>query len=187
MGSAAYGFDDQFDLGCFGEDRLREFRHEHYTLTKSTLEMEKQGIDFVFANRLTGKSWTIELKTDFKAFESRNAFIETISVDNATQHRAGWVYTSMAQILLYFIPQSGSLYILDLARLREQMPAFARRFQTVSTSSHRYGSYYRTHGILVPLTELAKLAHSTLELPIKLPPGWQSDKMKRSKLLIKQK
>lgn len=187
MGSAAYGFDDQFDLGCFGEDRLSEFRHEHYTLTKSTLEMEKHGIDFIFANRLTGKSWTIELKTDFKAFESENAFVETISVDNATQHRAGWVYTSEAQILLYFIPQSGSLYILDLARLREKMPEFARRFQTVSTSTRRHSTYYRTHGILVPLTELAKLAHSILELPIKLPPGYQSAKMKSSKLLTKRK
>lgn len=188
-----YDYDLQLSLGLFGEQRLQAFRHENYTLTKASHAQEQQGgYDFIFVDRKTGEAWTLELKTDFRAYFSRNAFIETVSVDDTVRqlYIDGWAYTSEAQILLYFIPQTGQIFVIKMQKLRKLMPAFVECFPTVSTFTRAKGRFYRTHGILVPLAELARLATDMLELPIKLPQGYNSslfDGSDRAKKNIKKK
>ena len=119
---------------------------------------QRRGVDALlyFGQRPYQTRSTVEFKADTTAATSGNAFIETVSVD--TEGAPGWAAYSLAQYLVYFIPPTGAVYVVPLTSLRN---ALLRRW---ARDEERYprraiqNRGYKTHGVLVPLAELAELA-----------------------------
>ena len=105
------------------------------------------------------RRFAVEYKTDHLAARTGNAFIETISVD--VEQKAGWAFTAQADLLLYYVPGLSQVYVLRTTALRARLPFWllAHEVQQVSNRG------YQTHGLLVPLAELANCAQKVLHCP----------------------
>ena len=162
-----YSFDTQKARGDAGEQFLdRWFAAARtcgagtgeYDVQPATREEQRRGIDRIFTHRRTGKRLTVEYKTDYKAAQTGNAFVETVSVD--TTGKAGWAHSSEANYLIYFIPGDGLIYILALEVLRRELPRWVREYPLRVAQNEGYA----THGILVPLDEFERCAEVVINV-----------------------
>lgn len=144
-----YDFQEQLRKGKEAERFLDEyFTKQDFYIEHIRLSDElKLGIDRVFYRH--GMRWTVEYKTDFLADKTGNAFIETKSVDD---EKLGWLYTSLSQIIFYYVPGLKKIYSLDVVILRKESNNFQEKYPKRSSQN----ATYRSEGILVPLTELEK-------------------------------
>jgi len=156
-----YQFNDQLVAGEDGEAYLDAFfRRRGHTILPVTTEEQRLGIDRVFVTP-TGQSWKVEYKTDFRAGKTGNAFIETVSVDTHGKYgKMGWALTSTAEYLFYYVPDH-AIYVIPFLSLRHALPRWMREFPARGALNNRY----TTHGVLVPLAQLAEFSKQTFELP----------------------
>lgn len=129
-----------------------------YRILAATPDEQREGIDRWFYALRRPRSFAIEYKTDWTASRTGNAFIETVSVD--TRDRAGWAYTSAADLLLYYLPGRASIYVLALTALRYRLPFWTQQYPIREIPNDGY----HTHGLLVPLDELARSAQRVLSV-----------------------
>lgn len=153
-----YQFNTQLTDGAAGEARLDAYFAKWFTIRPATAEDQRSGIDRHFTRRRDRQQFTVEYKTDHTAGRTGNAFVETISVD--TQNKPGWAITSQAQVLIYYVPTSGAIYIIDTPRLRQALPIWQQRYPQRAIPNQGY----HTHGILVPLLEFEKIAGQVLPI-----------------------
>lgn len=151
-----YIFDDQLSHGEHGETFLDRFFSRWFRIEPATPEEQRRGIDRIFYNSRHRRTLTIEYKTDTAAARTGNAFIETISVDAI--EKAGWVFTTEADILIYYIPGKSVLYVLRMAAVRSRLPFWLLTYKVREIPNL---GYY-THGLLVPLDELERCADRVL-------------------------
>lgn len=147
-----YNFADQLSHGKRGETFLDRFFAHWFRIEPAAPEEQRHGIDRHFHHLKSHDDFTVEYKTDSAAARTGNAFIETISVD--TEHKAGWAFTSQADVLLYYVPGKDTVYILKMAAIRARLPLWR---QTCEVREVPNGGYH-THGLLVPLQELERCA-----------------------------
>lgn len=152
-----YQFNQQLTAGEKGERKLDAYFTKWFKITPATPAEQRQGIDRHFAHS-DGSRYTVEYKTDHTAGKTGNAFVETISVD--TQNKPGWAITSQAQILLYYIPDAGAIYVIPFPTLRQALPTWQQRYPQRAIPNRGY----HTHGILVPLREFEKIAQQILPI-----------------------
>lgn len=134
-------------------DRWFAAKHE---IRPATRQEQRRGIDRIFTHHQTGKRLAVEYKTDYRASETGNAFVETISVDTAG--KAGWAYSSQANYLMYYIPGDGLIYVLALETLRQQLPRWLEKYPLRAAQNERYA----THGVLVPLHKFEEHAEAVI-------------------------
>lgn len=152
-----YDFDHQLAEGEEGEAYLDAFfRERGHTIRPATHDEQRQGIDRVFTAP-DGRVARVEYKTDFLAAKTGNAFVETVSVDR--HGKMGWALTSQADTLIYYLPGK-VIYVLPFMSLRWALPTWIRDYPAKSAQNRDYA----THGILVPLDELAQFASQTFNL-----------------------
>jgi hypothetical protein len=155
-----YSFVTQKAIGETGEQALDERFASDYHIRPATLTEQVQGIDRVYTNRHTGDVTRVEYKTDHKAAETGNAFIETVSVDAAGKQ--GWAYTSQADYIFYYVPPLGRVYVVRLAVIRRELP----RWEGLYSHAQARNDGYLTHGILVPLDEFSACAEAVMKITI---------------------
>lgn len=153
-----YNFAQQMSIGDEQEHRLDEYLSRYFTISPATRDEQRLGIDRHFTDKRTGRSFSVEYKSDKTAGRTGNAFIETISVDIA--RKLGWAYTSQALYLFYLVVDPAVLYVLTFAKLRSQLARWAVNYPSRSIPNEGY----RTEGILVPLDEIER--HSVAVLNI---------------------
>jgi hypothetical protein len=146
----SFNFDDQLHVGAWGEDIIDKFFSRWYVVRKVSREMQRQGIDRILVSKRDNSQLKVEYKTDTKAHQTGNVFVETVSVDAA--QKRGWVYTSKADVLAYWIPGRSVIYTIHFSTLREVFPHWEWRHRHVTAAN----DHYATHGILVPLVEFAQ-------------------------------
>ncbi len=152
-----YDFAHQLAEGEEGEAFLDAFfRARGQTIRPATPDEQRQGIDRVFTTP-GGDESRVEYKTDYLAAKTGNAFVETISVD--TQGKMGWALTARADYLIYYLP-GRAIYVLPFLSLRWALPGWIRDYPTRSAQNNGYA----THGVLVPLEEVAQLAMQRFDL-----------------------
>jgi hypothetical protein len=152
---AYYDFDEQLRKGEEGERALRDYFAEVGATTRPATRAEQRaGIDFLLLTP-TGRE-SVEVKTDETAGHTHNAFIETISVDATA--RSGWAYTCTADWLAYYVPTDGVAYLIKPARLRTRLPRWLRTYPTRTALN----AGYCTHGVVVPLVELERVAECAI-------------------------
>jgi hypothetical protein len=147
---SVYDFDQQMQQGDEGASFLDAFfAGKGYAIRPATRDEQRRGVDRIFTNPKTGDDSKVEYKTDRAAARTGNAFIETVSVDSAG--KMGWALTSEADILVYYVPPDGLIYVVPFRALRWEMPRWLREYPPRRAQNHGYA----THGIVVPLHELA--------------------------------
>ena len=152
---SVYDFDAQHEQGQKGEAFLDAFfAARGHRIQPATRGQQRQGIDRIFLRG--GKMARVEYKTDFLAHETGHVFIETISID--TDDKAGWAYTSQADLLVYYIPGQNVIYVISLERLREHLPRWCETYPTRPAQNQQYA----THGVLVPIGEFEQYTTQTL-------------------------
>lgn len=152
-----YKFNDQFSKGLLAEWRLDQFFSQKYILSLATREQQRQGIDRWFTAE-DGSTIAVEYKADWRASQTKNAFIETISVDS--RNVLGWVYTSRADALAYFLPDVCLCWLICFVQLRERLADWIAQYPVRKVSN--FG--YCTHGILVPLSQVRKIVFEEVHI-----------------------
>jgi hypothetical protein len=153
-----YSFDAQKARGDSGELFLDKWFATDYDVKPATRHEQRRGVDRTFIQRRTGQRFRVEYKTDYKAAETGNAFVETVSVDTAG--KAGWAYSSEADYLIYYIPTDDLIYVLALEVLRHELPRWVREYPLRAAQNEGYA----THGLLVPLDEFEKSAEVVISV-----------------------
>lgn len=149
-----YEFHKQLSVGKRGEGELDRY-------LRSTPEvwelhhfpaLEKMGIDRI-ALLHTGERISLEYKTDLIAGNTNNIFVETMS--NKEKGVSGWAETSLAQLLLYYIPTKGLLLHVEMLKVRRMLATWEKEFgrKVVKNTS------WTGEGMLVPLDRFSKIAH----------------------------
>ncbi|SHF74073.1 hypothetical protein SAMN02745218_02986 [Desulfofundulus australicus DSM 11792] len=151
-----HDFNGCLKRGEDGEHFLDRFFSGRFHIYPVTRRQQRQGIDRIFVNRETGKVLKVEYKTDYQAGRTGNAFLETVSVD--TEGKKGWVYTSKADYLLYFVVEDLLIYAIRFKTLRRLFPTWLKKYRTGKAVNEGY----TTHGLLVPLTEFEKCAEAVI-------------------------
>lgn len=146
-----YQFDRQLSIGEEGEAFLDGFFAAWFDIRRATREEQGLGIDRWFLDA-RGRRQSVEYKMDSAAARTGNAFIETVSVD--TTGKPGWAYSSQARTLVYYIPPDGLIYVIRFRHLRVILPRWERDYPARAIPNNGY----HTHGLLVPLNEIERLA-----------------------------
>ena len=147
-----YTFEEQLALGQRGEHDLDCVLLNVYPdLRPATLREEKQGIDRVGTYPPSGRIHTIQIKSDWVAHRTGNAFIETVSRDK--HQKPGWVYTCQADLIIYYLPEIPRIYCIKPSTLKAALPEWEKQYSTAIAKNRTYN----TLGILVPLIEIERI------------------------------
>lgn len=135
--------------GQVGRELLADLLPPGTTLFEPQWDVDVYGLDYIV--RTPKSRYSAELKTDFRAHETGNAFIEVISDDNYDS--PGWAYTSIAQFLFYLLVGTKELIIVPMHNIRRYVDIWRRRYPHARGVNAAYSSV----GALVPLVELRRL------------------------------
>jgi len=131
----------------------RYFTSKGASVIPATIEEQFQGIDAI----VDGDPF--EYKTDFRADETGNCFIEMIS--NDVTGRQGWLYTSQATWLCIYLPQSDRLFFLRFPVLRSTLQSEWN--YPVKRTRPDQNCGYNSWGMIVPIEEIKKISAIAIE------------------------
>jgi len=151
-----YEFNIQLAHGEDGEHFLDKFFSNKFVIYNVTMQQQRQGIDRIFKSKATGKMLKVEYKTDYIAHKTGNVFIETVSVDS--NDKKGWIYTSMADYLIYYVVEYSLIYTIHFNTLRKLLPIWLKKYPVKKSPNKDYF----THGVIVPLTEFEKYSKAII-------------------------
>lgn len=146
MPNPVYDFQTQLSLGKKAEDKLDKLFSKWYLIDTVPMEDERRGIDRIFRPLDTMVPVTVEYKTDFKAAETKRAFIETVSVEvDGEVRKKGWAYTCEADYLVYWA-YGWEVLVVKPHMLRHYLKEWTEKYRP---ASGRNGEY-KSRGVLVP-------------------------------------
>lgn len=154
-----YKFNSQLAQGHRGECELDRYFADRFQVFHASPADQRRGIDREWRCVESGRSYWVEYKTDKTAISTGNCFIETISVANPATNdfKLGWAYTSASDLLVYYLPQT-RIYVVTFERLRERLSDWEDTYPQRRIPNQNYC----THGLLVPLAELASISEEVL-------------------------
>jgi hypothetical protein len=132
--------------GNKGEQVLDSFFSKYFKIIKPKTNL----IDRIFVSKKA--IFSIEYKTDYKAAETNNLFIETVA--NINLSKLGWVYTSPAQIIVFYIPNTGLIMAVNTLKLRAKIP----KWKSLYTLRECRNQNYNSRGILVPIKTIKSIS-----------------------------
>lgn len=141
-----YQFGQQLSVGAMHEGEIDRFAVSilHVKIRPATPEQQCMGIDRIWARR-DGRQQSVEYKADIAAARTGNLFVETVSVDAAG--RPGWAYTSLAQLLVQYVPGLARVIISRMMTVKERLPGWLASYPLQPVPNEGYN----TVGVLVPL------------------------------------
>jgi hypothetical protein len=158
--TVGYNFEEQLELGKRGEEVLDTiFREDYFIQTGDSLQ--RLGIDRIFI-REDSMTYTVEYKTDFIAHRTGNAYVEIWT--DRDNRKPGWLLKSKAQILIYYIPGSNRVVMLDMSVLKRKILKRRKLYKTVTCKNETFTG----EGLLVPLTDIDSFAFSSKTTPYSL-------------------
>lgn len=158
-------FESSFTRGKAGEDALDNYFRRWFHIVPVPLDVEKQfGYDRVFIRKDSGTTVTVEYKSDDRAQDTGNAFIETLSVES--EQAPGWARKCKADLLCYYVVADGVVYVIAPDRIRAELTSWTLAYPTKRAKN----ATYQTVGITVPITELQRIAERVITLPARTAP-----------------
>lgn len=145
------------------EQLLDDYLAPSYEIRRATMDEQRHGIDRFLTHRETREIFSVDYKADSWAARTGQAFIETVSVDpgpTGGERRDGWAVTSQAEFIFYYLPQKRRLYILRMVEIRASLPYWQQICQPMTVRNDGYS----THGLLVRLSELDRIAEAVVEV-----------------------
>lgn len=158
---------EQLHQGARGVDEVIAYLSAWYKWCPASRQDERSGIDGILECRKTKRKWTVEIKTDWRAASTGNVFIETMSVDG--KNVLGWAYTSLAQLLVYYVPPLGKIYIASMAAIKARLPEWENQYDTRRIPNKGYD----TVGLLIPIAVFER----DCEPIIRVMNGWENGRI----------
>jgi hypothetical protein len=150
--------------GTQGESALDDFfRVQGFEVKPVKRFFQERGIDRLFTRGRT--TTTVEYKTDWRAAETGNFFIEVdLQVANGKSHKPGWAHTFLAQYLVFYVPQEGVVHWVGAGKFKEHVMWNWRDY----VKRHCQARGYRTGGWPIPRNVIEDIALETWESAPKL-------------------
>lgn len=139
-----FDFKEQLEIGEQGEGKLDDYFAKFYDIHVVPMSLQKLGVDRIFIARKDGSRFTVEYKTDFRSIETGNIFLEF-----EVNKKPGWVYTSVAQVLVYYAPPKA--YLINMYNLRQD---YQKKLIEGPPSSKVLNDGFYALGTLFPLKRL---------------------------------
>ena len=149
-----HDFQEKLAAGDVGERILDNHFAKMFAIRPATKKMQRCGIDRIFIAKHNIR-FTVEYKTDYRAAETGNAYIEYESVnkgDGVVAH--GWLQTSLAQVFVYYVAGEGKAFWIWAMRLKKVFPKWSLEYK----SREAENKTYHGKGLIVPLEELESIA-----------------------------
>ena len=150
---------DTLAVGRRGETILDAVFGVEYILVKATRHHERQGVDRFFVHRRDGRViYRVDYKTDEVAGRTGNLALEHVSVVRKGRREAkGWIHTTIAELVISYVPALDTAFILEVETLRLAWPDIMRLYppKFASTSSD---NSYQSLNCCVPITWLRESA-----------------------------
>jgi hypothetical protein len=88
--------------------------------------------------------YRVDYKTDWRAGQTRNLALEHVSVRRGDKRiKPGWVHTTCADLIVSYVPDDDTAYVLPIERIRSAWPDIQKLFPLKSTSTNGpNGGYY---------------------------------------------
>ena len=156
-----YDFQQQKDLGKQGEERLDSFFYRWYNIREVPFELQKEGIDRFYIPKRGNITFPrlVEYKTDF--YRTGNVFIETHSViRQGKPDIKGWLYTSKADWLIYFLVAYQTAFAIYFNKLRESAQIWNKTCQRRNCRNKDY----KSSGLLIPIPVLELISHAVFNI-----------------------
>jgi len=168
-----YSFEKQYRIGKTAEyilDRL--LVSKGYSIEMVGRSEERNGIDRVLTSA-DNRTINAEYKTDRWAYHTGNAYMETVAYDNGITSKKGWVFTSKADVVLYWVHPgernaTSWVYVLDPKKLRTADWFSGGKYEEKTVKNTGFFG----KGILVPMAIVRKLAGIAV---LKMPKEFLSD------------
>jgi len=152
-----YDFEEQLKKGKEKELFLDNYFSQWYSISGVSRLHEKAGIDRIFHDN-GGRVFTVEYKSDNITHKTGNFFVETLSVKE--ENKLGWAYTSQSQLILYFVPEWKTVYVIDTVRLKKLLLSWIKIYPEKNVSNKGY----TTVGIPVPKSEFKKCVNEIVRI-----------------------
>ncbi len=146
-----YDFKTQLDRGVEAEKLVADYldRMGFYVEEAKDMALQRKGIDY-FVVSPTGVLMSVEIKTDFRAAETGNVFLETVSVEKyGIVDKLGWIYTSAAQVLVYYVTGLEEIYFVDMTAFKMKVADFKEWYREVEIKNKTYVG----RGLVMPLKD----------------------------------
>lgn len=143
-------FSTSLARGQQGEAWLDRHFGQTWNIERASRRDERRGVDRWFSDDWT-PSFGVQYKTDEKAAETGNAFIEVVS-GGPEFHQNGWLWTTQAAVLVYWLPSPARprFWVLDPEKLRKLASDWHKRYPVRSATNRGYWTY----GICPSIAEL---------------------------------
>ena len=152
-----YSFSEQLIKGEEYELILDEFFSSKYDVEHVQLEVQRWGIDRIFTRKSSGVIASVEYKTDFIAQRTGNVFVETETVGGTGKQ--GWAFCSIAQLLVYFIPELNVIYVADMLKIKLDIDKLAVRYDVKTVDN----GHFKMMGVPIPFEVFDKYVISTIK------------------------
>jgi hypothetical protein len=151
-------FTRQEAIGVKGECELDDYFSRWFEITLVDNILQRLvGFDRVFEDKRDGHRYSVEYKTDHRGHKTGNVFIELEA--NSKNGKLGWAYTSTAQLLAYYLPQPGLIFITRMGVVKEMVEEWAGRYEIKHVANPTYSS----KGVIVPVDIFAHHSIEVLE------------------------
>lgn len=145
-----YSYAVQLAKGKEAEALLDAYFSHWYRIEVIPHEVELEiGSDRLFVDPY-GNQTVVEYKADYIGHRSGNVFLETLQFN----HLNGWVYTTQADVLVYWVVGTGQVLAVRPPVLRDMLARWRATYPTVGTANETS----RGAGVLLPITELQKVS-----------------------------
>lgn len=145
-----HDWDEKYKEGLEGEKEIDDFFSKYFTIYEVERWQQRLGVDRTF--ELENWRFDVEYKSDKRASDTGNAFIETTSV--ITQSKEGWAEKTLSDIIVYYLPKDKIAYLIRTDLLKEKMKVWKAKYPLVKAQNFGYYSV----GTLVPLKEIKKIS-----------------------------
>ena len=166
MSNKVHNFQNSKKIGDIGEKLLDAHFMGKFEIEAVEMVDQRKGIDRVFTHKKTGAVCTVEYKTDTRAADTGNVFIEVWS--NKQKEKRGWAYTSQAQWLYFYMPGIDEVCVIEMTKLKMLLPEWIEAaYRKVGVANKSGNTFYTTEGILVPIGVFEAACYETLKVGVK--------------------
>jgi hypothetical protein len=138
-------FKEALERGEKYEALLDEYYNKKGFEVKAPEQLQYLGADRLFKTKYC--RFLVEYKADETAGKTGNFFIEIWS--DIEQEKPGWACTSLAQVLIYYIPDWKTAFWLNMAAIRFALPMLNKTCQKKDCHID-----FHSQGLLVPINSL---------------------------------
>lgn len=157
-------YNDDLRRGELGEDAVHAFMHDtyDYEIEYVNRRAQRAGLDAIYTNPHTGRRTSVSIKTDERAGDTENVFIETVSVhQDGVDVKPGWGYMCKADVILIWLPRQRLLLVLMPARLADVVDEWSKRYLLKRVPNDGY----ETLGIAVPIEQVEAVSEKVIPIP----------------------